>query len=98
MKKKPSHIPDSVKASLWFADTKSVDWMGQKKMIITSILNRGTWEAVRWAYRFYGENELKEIVCHPQRGLWFPQSLRFWLTFFGQSIQETVFQRALFKL
>lgn len=98
MTKKPDNIPDTVKASLWFADTTAIDWAGQKKMILTSILNRGTWEAVQWAYRFYGEKAVKEVVCHPGRGLWFPQALRFWLTFFGQSIQETAFQKALFRL
>jgi hypothetical protein len=98
MKRTPKNIPDSVRASIWFANPEQLDWEGQKSAIITSILNRGTWEAVRWVHNFYGEDEMRDVVSHPKRGHWFPQSLQFWLTFFKVSLDPRSFELALFHL
>lgn len=95
---KPKKISESLRASLWFADPDTLDWQSQKDMIITAVLNRGTWEAVRWIYHYYGEEEIREVLRHPKRGLWFPQALKFWLTFFNLPLDTRSFQKALFKI
>ena len=93
--KKPTSIPSSVKACLWFANPKKIDWDSQKDVIITSILNRGTWEAVRWAHAFYGRSAFRKVVLKPQRGLWFAQALSFWLLFFKKELPKKNIQEAL---
>lgn len=91
-------IPDSVKACVWFADPAALDWEGNKALIITQVLNRGTQEAVRWVHERYGWDAVRDVVSHPRRGLWFPQALNFWIHFFGISLKPETYQRALFRL
>ena len=99
MSERPTNIPESVLACVWYADPEKIDWDSQKKgVVITSILNRGTWEAVRWVYRFYGEQALRTVVSHPDRGRWFPQALQFWLRFFNLTLKSDQFRKALFSL
>ena len=98
MKKRAIKFPPSVQATLWFADPTKIDWQGQKRMIITSVLNRGTWEAVKWIYQFYGKRALREVIAHPQRGLWFQKSLEFWCIFFKLTLKPAAFQKALIQL
>ena len=98
MKQKPKKIPDSVRASLWFANLELLDWKKERAVVISSVLNRGTWSAVRWICRFYGEEKVRKTIARPKRGFWFPQSLRFWLLFFGISLKKEAFKKALFHL
>ncbi|OGQ04497.1 MAG: hypothetical protein A2W61_07485 [Deltaproteobacteria bacterium RIFCSPLOWO2_01_44_7] len=98
MKRKPDKIPESVLACVWFANPEELDWEDQKEIVITQVLNRGTWAAVRWIHQFYGEEEMKKVVKNPKRGLWFPQTLQFWSLFFKISLDPKVFERALFHL
>lgn len=96
--KKLDKIPESVLACVWFANPDELDWEKSKAIVITSILNRGTLEAVQWAYRIYGEKDFQEVVLHPQRGQWFPQALQFWLKFFGCSLDPKIYRLAIFHL
>lgn len=96
--KKPDKIPESVLACVWFSNPDELDWEKSKTIIITSILNRGMLEAVRWAYHYYGEAAFREVVMHPQRGQWFPQALQFWLKFFGCTLDPKTYRIALFRL
>ncbi|OGQ22434.1 MAG: hypothetical protein A3I05_10035 [Deltaproteobacteria bacterium RIFCSPLOWO2_02_FULL_44_10] len=98
LKLNPKEIPESVLACVWFANPDKLEWETQKTVVITSVLNRGQWEAVQWIYRTYGEAAIKSVVAHPGRGQWFPQSLRFWLTFFSISLDSQTFQKALLHL
>lgn len=93
--KKTEPIPEAVRACLWFADSDTIDWEAQQDLIITQILNRGTWEAVRWAHRHYGEEAIRQVVSHPKRGLWFPQVLQFWSLFFELSLKRETLVKAL---
>ena len=98
MKSKQNEIPDYVQASLWFANSKIIDLKKEQRQVITAILNRGVWDAVRWCYQFYGEEAIKAVVTSPQRGCWFPQALQFWLVFFALSLDKGSFNQAIFKL
>lgn len=98
MKNDTEKVPDCVLASLWFANPEQLDWEKEQVTIITSILNRGTWEAVRWIYRFYGEAAICKAIAQPKRGFWFPQALNFWSKFFGISIDPQLSKQALFRL
>ncbi len=98
MKKRPKDIPEAVRACLWFANPENLDWEGNRNQVIAQILNRGTWEAVRWACRFYGIETIERAVRQPQRGVWFRQTLNFWQKFFGFSLEPALVEKALFRL
>ena len=98
MKKKTKKIPDSVLACVWFANPKKFDWEKQKETVIVQVLNRGTWEALRWVYHCYGEKEIRKAVSNPARGVWFPQTLRFWCCFFHITLNAKKFQKAFLNL
>jgi hypothetical protein len=93
-----SEIPEPVRACLWFSDPEQIDWGQQKVLIITSVLNRGTWPAVRWIFYRYGEESVREAIKDPQRGLWFPHTLHFWQLYFDLSLPEDVQQKALIRI
>lgn len=98
MIKKPKDIPEAVRACLWFSNPEELDWEENRNHIIAQILNRGTWEAVRWASEFYGIEAIRDAVKQPKRGIWFPQTLNFWQKFFGFSLESSLFQKAIFRL
>ena len=96
--KRPTKIPTSVRACLWSSNLRQLDWAGQRGLVITQVLNRGTLEAVRWIIRLYGMRAIRNVVKNPRRGLWFPSTLQFWLTFFRMSIKPSLFEAALFSV
>lgn len=98
MRRSPKDVPDSVRACLWFADINYLDWKKQQDLVVTQVLNRGTWEAVRWVYRTYGTKAMKASLLKPKRGFWFPQSLVFWSKFFGIKLSRETFEMALLRL
>lgn len=98
MKKKNDKIPNSVLACVWFANPKELDWKTQKEIVIVQVLNRGTWEALKWIYHHYGEQEIRKVVANPKRGLWFPQALQFWCRYFQITLKPDKFEKALFHL
>lgn len=98
MNKRPKKIPDAVRAAIWYANPETDDWEKNKTQFITTILNRGTLEAVRWAYRYFGEKAFRETLVHPKRGQWFPEALNFWSKFFNLKIDSKTYQKALFRL
>lgn len=98
MKKRPEKIPESVRASISFANPEKIDWEKEKAAVITAVLNKGTWEAVRWIYDYYGEETIRVVVSSPKRGHWFPQALQFWLRFFKLSLEQRLFDQSLIHL
>src|SRR3989338_5960733 len=98
MKKRPEKIPESVRASISFANPEKLDWEKEKATVITAVLNRGTWESVRWIYDYYGEEAVRSVVSTPKRGHWFPQALRFWPCFFKLTLEPQLFKQSLINL
>lgn len=48
------------------------------KEIITEVLNEGDEKAVNWVFGNYTSVQIREAVSHPQRGVWFEESLNYW--------------------
>ena len=95
---KPRRIPDAVRAATWYANHDKIDWQKCKEQLITTILDRGSLQAVRWAFRFYGPGVIRKVVAHPKRGQWLVKSLNFWSKFFNLKIAPKTYQKALFRL
>jgi hypothetical protein len=73
-------LPDFVKRALWSHDPRRIDRERDKALIITQVLNYGTWEGVRWIVRTYGDEGIRAVIRKPWRGMWWPRVLNFWMT------------------
>lgn len=96
--KRKMQIPESIKSILWSYDLTDVDVEENKEMIITQVLNYGTWEDVKTLLKVYGEAEIKEVVSHPKRGYWWRKVLNFWVTVLDIKISKKNFEKAVIKV
>ncbi len=71
-------LPSDIAYCLWSYDLSSLDLWRDRQLIITQVLNYGTWQGVQWLFQTYPEKEIKEVIAHPNRGLWLGQVLNFW--------------------
>jgi hypothetical protein len=96
MSNKP--IPRFVSPCLWFCNINKVDLLKDKQMIITQVLNYGNEKRVRWLYSVYSEKDIKNVVSHPGRGLWFDKVLNFWERMLSIHIPKKTRQKAIFDI
>jgi hypothetical protein len=71
-------VPKQFQRVLWSYDISKMDLEKDKKEIITQVLNYGTWEDLKWLFKFYSEKEIKEVIKNPRRGVWFRKVLNFY--------------------
>jgi hypothetical protein len=69
-----------------------------KELLITQVLNYGDWQGVKWLYRNYSEEDIKWVVQHPRRGLWFKRVLNFWQVVLNIQIPKEKFEKAIIRL
>ncbi|MEA1963870.1 MAG: hypothetical protein U9O41_01905 [Candidatus Aerophobetes bacterium] len=98
MKNINSKIPPYIARCLWSFDLNNFDLEKHKELIITQVLNYGDWQGVKWLYKTYSEEEVKEVVKHPRRGLWFKKVLNFWQIMLKIKIPQEEFQKAIIRL
>ena len=98
MPKMRKEIPSKMKWLFWSYNTKTLDLKRDKDYIITQVLNYGTWEDLKWLYKLYSEKEIKEVVKHPRRGVWFEKVLNFWTTIFNIRLKKEIWEKAIFSL
>ena len=71
---------------------------GDRDIIITQVLNSGDAEAIRWLLKFYTNKEIKEVLEKPTRGMWFRQSLSYWLKIYDVKISKSSFEISILDL
>lgn len=89
--------PKFLQSSLWSYNLNSLDLEKDKELIITQVLNYGTWPEVKWLLRRYSDQEIKEVVKNPRRGMWLRKVLNFWTTVYGIKLEPTKFEDAIFE-
>jgi len=97
MEDKKYRILQKLQNVLWSYDVRDLDVARDKKYIITQVLNYGTWQDLKLLYKLYPEKDIKKVVSHPARGLWFKKVLNFWTTIFNIQLKKEIWQRAIFK-
>jgi len=95
---KAKKIPKSLQSVLWSYNLNEMDLEEDKEIIITQVLNYGTWEDVKWLYSVYSEKDIKKIVSHPKKGLWFERVLNFWEKMFDINIPKKIRYQAIFNI
>jgi len=98
MKKTKQKIPSYIARCLWSFDLSDFDLENYKEILITQVLNYGDWSGIRWLYKTYSEEDIKYVVEHPRRGLWFKRVLNFWQIVLHAQIPEEQFQKAIIRL
>lgn len=98
MEEKMSGIPNFLQSSLWSYDVKKLNSQRNKNLIITQVLNYGTTDQVKWILHTYPDQEIKEVVKNPSRGIWWPEALNFWTKIFKLKIDKDIYEMALFRL
>ena len=91
-------IPASLHRVFPSYDVSKLDVRGDKEGIIAQVLNHGTWGDVKWLYSVYSEKDIKQVVLHPHRGVWFPKVLTFWETVLDIKIPKQRREKALFRI
>jgi len=98
MKNINHRIPPCIVRCLWSFDINNLDLERQKELLITQVLNYGDWQGVKWLYKTYSEEDIKEVIEHPRRGLWFKRVLNFWQIMLKVKIPQEELQRAIIRL
>lgn len=91
-------IPKFVEPCLWSYDIEKLDIDGGKELIITQVLNYGDERRIKWLYSVYTEEDIKEVVKNPGRGLWFEKVLNFWEKMLDIRIPKKVRKKAIFNI
>ncbi len=95
---KAKRIPKSLQYILCSYNLTELDLKEDKETIITRVLNYGSWEDVKWLYSVYPEKQIKEVVSHLKRGLWFERALNFWEKMFDIHIPAMTRRKSIFNI
>lgn len=93
-----NRVPGRFQRVLWSYDIRSIDLRRDKQLIIQQVLNYGNWEDLRWLYRNYSKEEIREVVQNPRRGVWFDEVLDFWCLMLNVHLPKRVKERAIFRV
>jgi len=96
MVKVKAKIPQKMKWLFWSYDINSLDFETDKDYIISQVLNYGDWDDVKWLFKIYSKEEIKEVVKNPQRGCWFEKNLKFWNLMFNIKLKEDIYKKVIF--
>jgi len=93
-------LPAFLQAYLPSYDIKKLDKAspGVAREVITQVLNSGDDKAVAWVFENYTLKQIKEAVKHPQRGVWFKNSLNYWTKILKVDVDTNLYRKAIFNL
>jgi hypothetical protein len=97
-KEKDKRILKKLQKILWSYDIDSLDLEKDKDYIVTQVLNYGTLEGVKLLYKLYSEEDIREVVKNPKKGLWFKKVLNLWCLWLDVKIKKEVFQKAILDI
>lgn len=88
-------VPANLRSVLWSYDLSRLDTKRDAHLIITQVLNYGFPEDLKWLLKTYSSDEIRAVVANPDRGIWFRDKLRNWLTKFDLTIDPMYFDVAI---
>lgn len=78
-----ANLPQSVRNTLWSYDHNVLDLQKNKNLIIFSVLNLGTFDAVIWLYNTYRKEEISNSIEESNSSNWSTKSLSYWSKIFS---------------
>lgn len=99
-KKSKKKLPKFLQSALWSYDLNAfnLDNPYAKDIIVTQILNYGSWKQLRWLLDQYSKRDLITTLKKPRRGLWHKDSLDYWQQVLNIKLPKKTYQKALFNL
>ena len=91
-------VPKFLQPHLASYNFSKLDVGGDRELIITEVLNKGDFKALKWLCNNYSRRELEAVVKYPTRGMWMKSILVYWMKIFGIKLPEKVFRQAIFDL
>lgn len=88
-------LPEFMQSCLWSYDISTMDPQKSKVTVITQAINHGDSRQLQWMLQNYSDREIREVVTHPTRGMWWREKLRFWLNKYGVMIDPLRFELAI---
>ncbi len=88
-------VPANLQSVLWSYDISRLDTKRNAHLIITQVINYGFPEDLKWLLKTYSLMEIQKVVADPDRGIWFRDRLRYWLTKFDLEIDPMYFDLAI---
>ena len=95
--KKHQKIPQNIIQCLWSYDPRSVDLRADKELIITQVLNFGSWQDLQWLLKIYSSEDIRAAVTSPRRGRWTPQTLNYWTLKLAIHLPQPTYQKAILR-
>ena len=96
--KSANKLPKFLQSVLWSYNLKEIELEKDKEIIISQVLNYGHWKELKWLYSVYSEKDIKKVVRHPRRGLWFEKVLNFWELMLEIRLPKKIKQKAIFHI
>lgn len=93
-----NHIPANFQPALWSYDISQIDKVRDANLVITQLLNYGGREGEEWVLANYPKEKIRQVLVHPQRGVWLRETLRKWLNYFDLMIDPLDFEAAIRNL
>lgn len=70
-------VPKRLQAVLWSVGTDQLDLQRDKDYIVHQILAYGRWEDIKWLFKAYEKNKIKDVfVKHPSKD-YYPAGFNF---------------------
>ncbi len=91
-------LPKFLQSALWSYDISKMSPRKSRDLIITQVLNHGNEKQLKWLFKTYTKEEIKEVVKNPWRGMWMKSVLNYWLMIFELKIPKHIYEKALFHL
>lgn len=91
-------LPKFLQPCLPSYDLGQLDIKKDRVLIITSILNQGDYQALKWLSKNYSKKEITNVIKNPVRGMWYEWILKYWLMIFGLKLPNKTYQAAIIRL
>jgi len=93
-------LPKFLHKYFWSYDASKISSAdpADKGLIVTHILNLGDVEALKWLFKNYSWEQVKDVLKKPWRGVWDKRSLAYWKNILGVDIPKGTYERAIFRL
>jgi len=97
-KKHNKKLPKFLQSALWSYRLDKLDFKKDKEVIISQILNHGTWKQLEWLWQNYSEKEIEAVVKNPFRGFWREDVLNYWSKIFDLHWSKDKIRQMSFSL
>jgi len=88
-------IPSFLTRCFWSYRLPSLELRKNKGLIITQVLNWADLKGIKWLFKVYPKEDIIAALKSPQRGVWLPDVLNFWLTIFNLHIPKDTYTLAI---